>query len=211
VNTVLTTGFLGAASGASESVLYYWTGAGYDTLDYYNLSDVGGVGSGYAPGWYDAQSGLYASNSFGPGVSAFLNNPSGSALTTTITGTVDQGTNAVVPVKPGFNLYAENVPLAGTAIDSTNINFPAAGGGVDEYQLWLGTGYGTPNAVGDGLNYYNKSDVGYPTSGFLPGWYDAESGNYEDTNPAYWPNVGQGFAVVHSGGTSNWVATFNVQ
>lgn len=205
VNNVLTTGFLGAGSGAAQSVLDIWNGATFSSFFYYNSSDV--AGSGLPPGWYDA-SGNPCTNNFGPSVAAFVDNPGSSSITTTLTGQVDQGTNSWTTVKTGLNFYSEPVPLAGTPLDSTNVNFPATGpdvgpgGEQDTYQAWTGSGYGAT------LFYYDATTAG--GFGLPAGWYDA-SGNYQDTNAVVWPNVGSGFLVQHVGANSNWVSTFQVQ
>lgn len=205
VDNVLTTGFLGAASGASQSVLDYWTGTGFQTFYYYNNADSQTYG--VPAGWYDS-AGNPCTNQLGGGVAAFINNPSSGAITATLVGQVDQGTNSWVTVNTGLNFYSEPTPLAGTPLDSTNINFPATGPNVgpggeqDTYQAWTGTGYGPV------LYYYDP--VTAAAAGLPPGWYDS-AGDAEDGNPAAWPNVGAGFLVDHVGSASNWVSTFEVQ
>jgi len=195
-----------ASGGSAESVMLIWTGSGFETFDYYNTADAG---VGFSAGWYDAISGNYATNYLNPSQAVFVQNPSSSAVTVTLTGQVDQGTNTWSQVLPGFNFYSEPTALAGTSLDNTNVNFPATSSpsGGDTYQAWTGAGYGTANGVGDALQYYDTADAG----GSPGGWYDVSSGLDESGNATFWPSVGQGFLVFHSGGTSNWVQTFEVQ
>jgi len=205
VNNVLINGNLVSfgASGLGQSLLdipINGGAGGYAQLSYFDAADA-------APspaGWYDGN-GNYATNLLNPGMAIFFQNPAGSNVTVTLTGQVDQGTNQVGPVPPGFNFYSEPTALAGTPLDSTNVNFPAhdpfpASGFQDLYQAWTGNGYGPQ------LTYFNAADA----SPSPAGWYDG-NGDYEDTVPSAWPNVGAGFLIQHFGGTSNWVQTFEVQ
>jgi len=128
----------------------------------------------------------------------FLRNGATTNITLTVVGNVAQGTNNYV-VTPGLNFYSEPIPLGGTALDSTNVSFPATSS-KDTYQVWTGTGYGAQ------YTYYNTAD-----SGGAPGWYNSDGSVNESTNSAAWPSVGQGFLINHFGGTSNWVNTFSVQ
>ena len=200
INTVLINGNLVSygASGQGESTLLIYNGSAFQVFQYLNAADAGGPA-----GWYDAL-GNYATNYLNPGQAIFFQNPASSNVTVTLTGQVDQGTNNVGIVKPGFGFYSEPTALAGTPLDSTNVNFPAqdpypAAGSSDTYQSWTGTGYGPI------LFYLNAADAGGPA-----GWYDS-LGNDQDGNPSYWPNVGAGFLANHFGAASNWSQTFEVQ
>lgn len=198
VNNVLSgSGLISASAGASQTLLLEWTGSSFEPYGYFNTADA----SPSAPGWYDLNTGNYATNTLNPSQAAFLQNPSGSAITVTLTGQVDQGTNTWTPVTTGLSFYSEPVPLAGTPLDSTNVNFPALSS-VDYYQAYSpATGYG------DAIQYYNAADA----SPSPAGWYDLNTGNYEDTNSAAWPAVGQGFLIYHGGSTATWKSVFNVQ
>jgi hypothetical protein len=202
INNVLINGNLVSygANGAGESTLLIFTGAGFAQYSYFDAADA----SPEPAGWYDGN-GNYATNLLNPGQAIFFQNPAISNVTVTLTGQVDQGTNIVGSVAPGFGFYSEPTALSGTALDSTNVNFPAqdpypGAGFADTYQAWTGTGYGPQ------LTYFNAADASPEPAG----WYDG-NGDYEDTVPAAWPNVGAGFLVEHFGGTSNWVQTFEVQ
>ena len=202
VNNVLNNGFLSGSAGGSESVMLIWTGHTFEVFDYYNAADA----SPDPAGWYDANSGLYCTNTLNPSQSVFIQNPSSGAITCTLTGQVDQGTNTWSTVIPGFGFYSEPTALAGVSLDNTNVNFPATST-QDTVQFWTGTGYGTAAGTGDALQYYDAADA----SPSPAGWYDVGTGNYESGNPAYWPNVGAGFLIFHGGGSSNWVQSFEVQ
>ena len=205
LNTVLLNGNLVSygATGAGQSTVDIFTpGAhsGFTPYVYFNAADA----SPSPAGWYDG-AGNYATNLLNPGMAVFFANSAPSNITVTLTGQVDQGTNAAGVVVPGFNYYSEPTALAGTSLDNTNVNFPAydpypAAGLNDTYQSWTGTGYGPV------LTYFNAADA----SPSPAGWYDG-AGNDQDGNASFWPNVGAGFQIFHGGGTSNWVQTFEVQ
>ena len=207
LNNVLNNGLIsysgpsGTETGQHQTTIFIWNGTSFTGYFYYNSADSGG-----APGWYDSGGNpVPPSVTLNPSQAAFVQNNYTSPITVTLTGQVDQGTNTWTQVTPGFNFYSEPAPLAGTPLDSTNINFPATSytagnGSQDTFQAWTGSGYGPA------YFYYNYSD-----SGGAPGWYNAAGTVNEDTNAAAWPTVGQGFQLQHFGATSNWVSTFEVQ
>jgi hypothetical protein len=179
---------------SSETTAYVWTGSTFNDLFYYDSADA----SPSPAGWYDVNFNP-ATNTLNPSQAVFIQNPGSSAITITLTGQVDQGTNTWTPVKPGFNFLSEPTALAGTPLDSTNVNYPATSS-EDTYQAWTGAGYGAT------YFYYNSADA----SPSPAGWYDVNF-NPVDGTPSVWPAVGAGFLVFHGGGTSNWVQSFEVQ
>jgi len=207
INNVLSSGLIsysgpsGTDSGQHQSAIEFWTGTTFTPYFYYNNADSGG-----APGWYDGSGNpAPASATLNPSQAAFLQNNYTAAITVTMTGQVDQGTNTETQVKPGINFYSEPTPLAGTPLDSTNISFPATSytggnGNPDAYEVWTGSGYSAP------YFYYNNYD-----SGGSPGWYNGAGTVNESLGTAGWPAVGQAFEIQHYGSTSNWVQTFEVQ
>lgn len=206
VNNVLGSGPISATapSGYAQSTLLVFTGTGFSYLNYYNSSDISGIlGAPNPAGWYNG-SGVIATNNLAPSQAVFLQNPGANAITVTLTGQVDQGTNGWSTVPPGFGFYSEPQPLAGTALDSTNVNFPALSS-QDSYQFWTGNGYSAF------YNYYNSSDIsGILGSPSPAGWYDANGADIDSSN-TLWPNVGQGFLIDHGTTTSHWTNNFNVQ
>jgi len=56
--------------------------------------------------------------------------------------------------------------------------------------------------------FYLNAAAAAPTPA---GWYESSLTYDEDTNAADWPGPGAGFLIYHTGSTSNWVSTFEVQ
>jgi hypothetical protein len=193
VNNVLNNGLV-SNGGPNGTTMSIWNGSSFATWYYYSEADAG-VGAG---GFYDVTGTVYCTNRLNMSTAVFLHNFASTNLTTTLVGNVTQGTNTYI-VTPGLNFYSEPIPLGGTSLDNTNVNFPATSS-QDTYQSWTGTGYGPK------YTYYNFVD-----SGGAPGWYDITGTINESTNAAAWPSVGQGFLINHIGSTSNWVNTFTVQ
>jgi hypothetical protein len=193
LNNVLNSGLVsnGGSGGTTVSI---WNGAGFTTWYYYSPADTAPAPGG----WYDGSGTIYSTNHLDLSKAVFIRNFASTNITVTLVGTVSQGTNNYT-VTPGLNFYSQPIPLGGTSLDNTNVNFPATSS-LDTYQVWTGTGYGPQ------YTYYNSLD-----SGGAPGWYDASGTVNESTNAAAWPSVGQGFLVNHHGSTSNWVNTFLVQ
>jgi hypothetical protein len=193
VNNVLNNGLV-SNGGPNGTTISIWNGSSFATWYYYSPADA----SPSPGGFYDGSGTIYCTNTLGMSQAIFLHNFASTNLTVTLVGNVTQGTNTYT-VTPGLNFYSEPIPLGGTSLDNTNVNFPATSS-QDTYQVWTGTGYGPQ------YTYYNTAD-----SGGFPGWYDASGTINESTNSAAWPKVGQGFLVKHFGATSNWVNTFSVQ
>jgi hypothetical protein len=128
-------------------------------------------------------------------VGGFLLNSSGATITLPTVGQVVQGTN-VYTIPAGFSLLALPEPLAGQALDSTNVNFPAVSG-VDSALLWNGANFET-------VSYFDCSAA--PGHG---GWYLGQT--WEDTNSALWANAGGGFFIHHTGAPLMWTNVFQVQ
>jgi len=185
LNNVLSNGPVGNGS----TTVAIWTGSGFTSLGYYTTADG-------APqnGWYDSSFNL-STNGFPLSTAIFVRNTAPTNIVLTFVGSVVTGTNNYT-VNNGLNFYSQPIPLGGTSLDSTNINFPATGG-QDTYTPWTGTAYGAQ------LTYYTTAQ-GAPQDG----WYDS-SFNLQSTNPSAWPNVGQGFLINHFGGSSVWTTKFN--
>ncbi len=217
VNDVLVTGNFvsGGSTGTpipQQSQLFSWNGGGYNQYYYYSAADLQALNGGtyYGPsGWYDSGFALVTAT-LNQGSGSFIYNPSATAITNTFVGTVVQGTvtNHIVN---GFNLISVVAPLAGLALDNTNVNFPSYGDNASEtYYHWNGNGY-------DNLYYYSAAylfsiDPTYVADGYTPGWYDTGGANHSTTvNDPLWQNVGQASFVLYPGPATNWVSTFNVQ
>jgi hypothetical protein len=206
VNTVLSSGLISDSNGATNSVLYIWTGAGYGTiLSYFNQSDANAYWGNNAAGWYDG-SGTLQNIPLNQGAGAFIYNAANSSMTLSVVGTVPQGTN-VINVPKGFNTYALVEPVS-TNLDSALVGFPAVSdsNGVtnDVYYGWTGSGFGTI------LSYFNQNDANTYWGVNQAGWYDGSGAN-QSANPAVWPTVGQGFIINRFGPSTKWTNSFSVQ
>lgn len=193
-------------SSYDNTVLYYYNG-GYATYYYFNAADATAWEGFASPaGFYDA-AGTPASITLTQGKAVFLYNPSGSAITATITGNVLQGTNSSQTIQPGYNMISLQVPI------STNV---------------VGTTYGLPTGLtSDPVDPPNpsKNDVMYLYSGGYATYYyfnavDATAwegfaspaGFYDAAGtPAPAPSVNQGFFLYHTGASVPWTSAFTVQ
>jgi len=207
VNTVLSNGFVSDPNGVNNTVLFYWNGTGYASYAYYLDADaLNNFGASAGNGWYDAGGNL-VNVAIKQGAGHFLYNPSASALTATLVGTVVQGTN-VLTVKQGYNTYSIIAPVS-TNIDSAFGGFVGTsdpnGVNNDVYYYYGGGGFTTLQwyTDADALNNFGASAGN--------GWYDA-GGNNQSHNPLYTPKVGQGFFIQHIvAGNEYWTNTFTVQ
>ena len=201
IQTVLSNGFTSDVNAINNSTLYRWNGSGYTLYQYFNQSDANNYWGNNVAGWYDLGGSLASGVSLGLGGGHFIYNPTGSPLTNTVVGVVNQGTN-VLQVTPGFNTYAI-IPPVSAALDSTLVNFPGTsdvnGLNNDVYYQWNGTGFTL-------FQYFNQSDANNYWGNNVAGWYDL--GGSLITSAAY-PKVGQGFFINHiTGGTLNWTNSF---
>ena len=183
--------FQGTGLVSLKTTILQWTGTGYNTYTYENCSDSGGD-----QGWYNTAGAEIGQTTYlQPGQGVFMHNGSGSAITVPTVGQVTQGTN-LYTIASGTYIYSLPEPLAGTSLDSTNVNLPAVSLKTT-YLAWTGTGYNT-------LTYENCSD-----SGGDPGWYSTAGVN-EDSTAAAWPNAGTSF-FIHSPSAVTWTNVFEVQ
>lgn len=185
VTTVLNPGTPSSQEGAT--VLKFSQGAFSSDTYANNTGDVGFIG------WYDSNTGNPSTNTIPPGVGFFYFNPTGSAATLTLTGTVKQGTNSV-SLPGGYSLISTIAPQAITLDTTATNSFPAGEGDV-----FLGFSGGT----------FSQNDTYAATTadvGFI-GWYDSNTGNPASPTPA----VGQGFFYFNSGSAKAWTRNFQVQ
>jgi hypothetical protein len=120
-------------------------------------------------------------------------------------GQVIQGTNVYVFPANSLAIYSLPEPLAGQALDSTNVNFPAISQKTF-YLTWTGAGYSQ-------YQYFNTSDANGAFLSAGPGWYNAVSGNFADTTASVWPSAGQSFFIHNESATAaiKWTNVFEVQ
>jgi len=190
-----TSALISDPNGITNTVLYLWNGAGYTTYQYWSAVDSGG-----SAGWYDLVGNYPTTVSFNQGSASFIANPSTSSSLVTFTGNVVQGTN-VLTINPGYNALSIIEPV------STNID-SALGGfvGASDPNGVLNDAYYAFNNGWTELQYWSAIDAGGPA-----GFYDLV-GNYQSSNPAYFPQVGQGFLIQHFyNNTETWTNVFNVQ
>jgi sugar lactone lactonase YvrE len=213
IQAVLTSGFVSDPNFENNTVLNYWNGTGGYNI-YYYFTDIDAQNQfspTYGNGWYDSSGNYPGANipvvslNQGAGGGHFLYNPTGTSLTTTLTGTIVQGTN-VYAIYQGFNTYILPEPVS-TNIDSALVNFP----GTSDPNFENNDVYYHYNSSGgyDILYYFTDSDAQnqFPQT-YGNGWYDG-GGDYGDANPALWPNVGEAFQVNHVVATPNtWTNVF---
>ena len=209
-NAVLSSGLVSDPNGpptGSNSVLLVFNGSGYVPSYYFNQADASGDGIGNA-GWYNGSLSP-VSVTLPQGGSAFLQNQAGAPMTVTITGTVLQGTNALVSVPAGYSLLALGTPVS-TNVDAAGIGLPGSKlssdpngpptGHNDQFLFWNGTGY-VP------FYYFNQADAsgdGIGNAGFY-------NGSLSPITSANYPAVGQGFVFYHYGTAFTYTNTFEVQ
>jgi hypothetical protein len=164
-----------------------WNGAGYNTYTYEN-SSLSGVGSG----WFKGSVHVGLTNYVQPGYSFFIDNLGSAPITIPTVGQVTQGTNIYV-ISPGLTPVSLPEPLAGVALNNTNVNFPVVSGYV-KYLTWNGGGYTTytyenSSLSGVGSGFFN-GPTPIPTSALPP----AGGGFFVDNltvppTTLYWTNV----------------------
>jgi hypothetical protein len=231
INTTFLTGFgsdpngpAGALNngGGTNSVLYQWTGSGYNNFYYFTAADAttweANPPTTYPAGWYDAISGNPANVNLNSGLATFIFNASGIPMTNTFVGVVAQGTNSTT-IHTGFNLIALQEPISTNPLVSgfglpplnSDPNGPAGalnnGGGTnDVYYQWSGSGY-------NNYYYFSAADAtiweANPPTTYPAGFYDAISGNPMPTSS--YPQVNQGFFLYHFGSPITWTNSFTIQ
>jgi len=164
-----------------------WNGAGYNTYTYLN-SSASGVGSG----WFNGSVEVGTTNYAQPGYGFFIANGSSAPITIPTVGQVIQGTNIYV-IPPGLSPISLPEPLAGQALNSTNVNFPCISGYV-KYLTWNGGGYTTytylnSSASGVGSGFFN-GPTPIPASALPPagGGFFVDNGTVP-SKTLYWTNV----------------------
>jgi len=179
----------GLVSGKQQ--ILEWNGAGYNTYTYLNSQ-----ASGSGTGWFDNHlNAVGTTNLVQPGYGFFINNGGSATVTLPTVGQVIQGTN-IYTIAKGLAMYSLPEPLAGQALNSTNVNFPVLSGKV-QFLTWNGGGYNT-------YTYLNSQASGSGT-----GFFD----NHLNPIPSSaWPSAGAGFFI--NNGTSSalyWTNVFEVQ
>ncbi len=157
-------------------------GGGYDQASY-SADNIGAGGVGDVTGW-DALLSLQ------PGEAAFLLNPLSGNYTNTFVGEVKTSSTNSVP--NGYSLIASVVPQSGGLVSV--LGFP---GGTSDMTAFFfnGAGYNQYNySLDNGGN--NWSDGGIHGDG---------SAGAEPV-----PAVGQGFWILNTGASTNWVRNFTV-
>jgi hypothetical protein len=177
---------------STKSFVLEWNGAGYNTYQYLNCADSGGVQAG----WYSGSTEVGHTNLLAPGQGLFFHNASASAVTIPTVGQVIQGTNTY-SVPAGLNIFSVPQPLAGESLDAANINFPVVSTKTF-YLAWTGSGFNT-------YQYLNCSDSG----GVAPGFYSGSTD--EDGNAAIWPQAGGSFFIHNAASATTWTNVFEVQ
>jgi hypothetical protein len=132
INSVFTSGFSsdsnGPGPGSQCAQCLIWNGAlkGYNNYYFLNASDaVAYNGAGSTAGWVDGNGNPVSGVKIPQGLAAFIYNPTASAFTATVTGTVLQGTNNLV------NLVANQYSLTSLAQPiATNVDSTATGIGI---------------------------------------------------------------------------------
>ena len=202
---------------SSNSVLYAWTGSGYQLFYYFNSADATtweATGATFPAGWYDA-GGTPAAVNLLNGKACFIQNHSGSTMTLTTVGTVLQGTNTVT-IQPGYNLINLQVPIStnpvvagyGLPLNLTSSPVdPPTSAANDTLYSWTGSGYQL-------FYFFNSADAtSWENSGgaspvYPAGFYDAGG---TAMPAASYAQVNQGFFLYHTGAPVAWTTTFSVQ
>jgi hypothetical protein len=206
---------------STNSVLYYWTGAGYQLYYYFNANDATSWEGTASPGGWYTSAGSYASGvNLAGGKASFIYNHSGSSLTLTTVGTVQQGTN-VVTINAGYNMLSLQEPIStnpivggyGLPLTLTSSNDLNNAGDVpvptsnDTFYYWTGAGYQL-------FYFFNSADATYweNSGGASPvypaGFYDQAGSPMPSSS---YPQVNQGFFLFHSGASILWTNSFTVQ
>ena len=191
--------FQGTGLVSGQTVVLEWNGAGYNSYTYLNCS-ASPVTPGVAGFYNTAGVEVGSTNYLQPGQGCFIHNGSSSAITIPTVGQVIQGTNTY-NVPTGLNIYSIPQPLAGTPIDSSNVNFPVVSG-LTVYLSWTGSGFNQ-------YTYLNCSAS--PTTPGQAGFWNATLTTDEDTNPAAWAPAGGSFFIHNAATAQVWTDVFEVQ
>jgi hypothetical protein len=208
INNIFT-GLVSDPNAQANTVIWTWNTSisQYSSYQYFTGADADNnfLLSGSVNGFYDNSGDLINAN-LPVGKAAFLQNPSGSAITATMVGTVSQGTN-VITLQQGYNLITSPIPV------STNLTSSVLG--------FVGTS--DPNAVNNDVvwtwnpnisqysayQYFTGADAdnNFLLSGSVNGFYD-NSGDLITVAPT----VGNGFFIQHVvSGSTTWTNIFQAQ
>jgi len=207
---------------STNSQILLWNGITFTIYYYFNAADATSwEGSGtWSAGWYDGLGDYESSAALPIGTAAFIYNHSGSSMTVTTVGTVEQGTN-VETIVPGFNLLCLQEPISTNPIvggyglpltltssnDVNAFNDTPTTQTQDAILTWNGITYGI-------YYYFNAADATYwennggGSPAYAAGFYDSLGGSMPTS--AY-PQVNQGFFISHIGAAIQWTNTFTVQ
>jgi hypothetical protein len=153
------------------------------TAQRYDNALIGGGGV-----WYDG-AGNPSTTTLSPGQAFFIQVAGTVNVSLTLVGEVPTGPNAVSVVN-GLGFYGDPAPVSQNI--ATN-GFPVADN--DSLYTW--------NTAGQ---RWNNALIGVGPGSGGPAWFDGGG------NPVVFaPAVGQGFAVLHSGGAATWNRNFTVQ
>ena len=214
INVCLTTGLISSPndppSSSSNSVIYVWSGSGYQQFFYFNQADAT-TWEGFASqaGWYDL-AGNMANVQLVANQAAFIQNHSSSPMTITTVGNVLQGTN-LTTINAGYNLVCLSVPVSTNPVATTfglpgNMTSspldPPTLAKNDTLYAWNGSGYAQ-------YFFFNQADASTWEGFSSPaGFYDL-AGNAMP--PSAYPTVNQGFFLYHTGPSITWTNAFTVQ
>jgi len=185
----------------------------FQTLYYFTAADIANLNgdptvSNWQTGFYLSDYATYLNNPLPPGQAAFLYNPSQSAVTATVVGTVPQKTN-VTTIYPGYNLYGVAAPVS-TNLCSPLINFQGSSdpNAITNDLLYV---WSPSSQTFQTLNYFTATDIanlnGDPTvSNWQTGFYLSDYSTLIDVTPS----AGSAFFIFHPGsGAETWTNTFS--
>ena len=215
INATLANGFvsqpLDPPSTHSNSVVYIWTGSGYQNFYYFNQADATTWNGASSPaGWYD-EGGTLSTATLTSGQSAFIYNHSSSPMTITTVGNVKQGTNTSL-INAGYNLIGIQEPVFTTNLFVSGYGLPLGltsspqdpplQSRNDTIFVWKGSGYVS-------YYYFNEADATSWNGTASPaGFYDG-GGSLMPSSDC--PSVNQGFFLYHTGPAVVWTNSYSVQ
>jgi hypothetical protein len=217
INAVYNAGFSsdpnGPHTGSQCAECLIWTGSSFTPYYFMNETDNQNY-NGVPAGWVDSLGNPIPNGTVfvNQGEGTFIYNPTATAFTNTIVGTVLQGTNIVQAIAANaWSMLALAQPIATNADSSTlgigisglssDPNGPHTGSQCAEMLVWAGASGGsfTP--------YYYMNETDNQNYNSVPaGWVDS-LGNPITINL----NVGQGFFLYQYGSSINYTNAFTVQ